>query len=144
MVKIKIYINILMTWFDYVYYRTYIAYQKRKESAPEIYAAGIVSIAQLCSAFMIDALLQCIMSISIFTNMKKSILFIIALIIMSLNERRYKKINFKILHKRWRDEPKKLRRKRGCWVLIYILAMVLFPVIYGLIVHNIIGGKSFF
>lgn len=146
MVKLKLYMNKLMTWFDYVYYRVYIAYQKRKDPDPCIYARAIVTLVQCMNFFIPMVILEDIFQLYTLPETKKAkpFLIIFMLIILVLNYRRYKIKNFEKLNKIWSDESKRVRRIRGWLVMIYILLSVLFPVIYGFIKHNIIGGKSFF
>jgi hypothetical protein len=145
MVTVKLYIKKLMTWFDYVYYRVYVAYAK-KDPDPGIYAPTIVTLCQFFNFLIIDTILQYTANISIFKHLEKPILVIILLTALGLNHRRYGRYgqNYPKFHAIWKDEPKDVRHKRGWWVMIYILASVLFPIVYGFIKHNIMEGASFF
>jgi ABC-type Fe3+ transport system permease subunit len=145
MVTLKLYIKKLMSWFDYVYYRVYVAYQK-KDPDPWMYATSLVTVCPLLNLFIIDTIFEYFTNTYIAASLGKPILYVIAATALVLNYRKYGYNNqrsYQKFHARWKDEPKKLRRKRGIWVLVYILASVLFPMVYGFIKHNIMEGKSF-
>jgi ABC-type amino acid transport system permease subunit len=146
MVTVKLYIKKMMIWFDYVYYRVYVAYQKRKEPDPYMYATSIVALCQCLNFFIIDTIFKYFTNMYITALLGKPILVIIMFIVLGLNYRRYdhnNKRSYRKFHSIWKNEPKDVRHKRGWLVMIYILASVLFPIVYGFIKHNIMEGKSF-
>jgi hypothetical protein len=135
--------NKLMTWFDYVYYRICFAYEKRREPDPWVHATSILTLSQGFNVLFIIAIIDEFVSFNIIKGGKFAFL-IFMLTLWQLNFWRHKKISYTILKNRWKDEPKKRRRKRGWLVFLYTIMSFLSIVGYGFIKHNIIGGKSFF
>jgi hypothetical protein len=144
MVTLKLYIKKLMNWFDYVYYRVYVAYAK-KDPDPGIYAPAIVTLCQFLNFFIIDTICEYFTHTYMAAQLGKPILLVLLFALLGLNHRRYGRYgqSYPKFHAIWKDEPKDVRHKRGWWVMIYILASVLFPIVYGFIRHNIMEGKSF-
>jgi polyferredoxin len=60
------------------------------------------------------------------------------------NHHKYnKKGKYRIFREKWKNEPNSQRNKRGWLIVIFYIASILTVILYGIIRHNIIGGKSF-
>ncbi|SEL95571.1 hypothetical protein SAMN05421740_11533 [Parapedobacter koreensis] len=67
------------------------------------------------------------------------------IIVMSYNWFRYERANlYPELRKKRKDEDDNQKRKRGKLIVMGIVLVLSIPVLYGLIRHNIMEGKSFF
>ncbi len=130
-----------MKYFDYIYYRVYSTYQKWREPDPWIYASILVALMQFLNLLVIYLIVDELFNTS--TNLKPVIVVLIVALI-GLNFQRYSKVkSFEKLKDLWKEEQKEIKKKKGWFIVLYIITSVLLPIAYGLIKHNIIGGKSF-
>ncbi len=130
-----------MKYFDYIYYRVYSTYQKWREPDPWIYASILVALMQFLNLWVIYLIVDELINTS--TNLKPVIVVLIVALI-GLNFQRYSKVkSFEKLKDLWKEEQKEIKKKKGWFIVLYIITSVLLPIAYGLIKHNIIGGKSF-
>lgn len=130
-----------MKYFDYIYYRVYSTYQKWREPDPWIYASILVALMQFLNLLVIYLIADELINTS--TNLKPVIVVLIVALI-GLNFQRYSKVkSFEKLKDLWKEEQKEIKKKKGWFIVLYIITSVLLPIAYGLIKHNIIGGKSF-
>ncbi len=130
-----------MKYFDYIYYRVYSTYQRWREPDPWIYASILVALMQFLNLLVIYLIVDELINTS--TNLKPVIVVLIVALI-GLNFQRYSKVkSFEKLKDLWKEEQKEIKKKKGWFIVLYIITSVLLPIAYGLIKHNIIGGKSF-
>lgn len=120
-----------MLFFDYLYYRTYLFYLKRKDSVPGPSTLSVVVVMQLANLTSIIFIASVIYGRLLFINKSVAVfLFIFTLIINGIY---YKKNNFDKLADKWRNEESGLKNKRGIGIVIYIiLSLVLF---FGLAIY---------
>jgi hypothetical protein len=130
-----------MKYFDYIYYRVYSTYQKWREPDPWIYASILVALMQFLNLLVIYLIVDELINTSI--NLKPVIVVLIVALI-GLNFQRYKNVKpYEKIENFWKDEQKESKKKKGWFIVFYIIISVLLPIAYGFIKHNLIGGKSF-
>ncbi len=131
-----------MKYFDYIYYRVYSTYQKWREPDPWIYASILVALMQFLNLLVIYLIVDELINTS--TNLKPVIVVLIVALI-GLNFQRYSKVkSFEKLKDLWKEEQKEIKKKKGWFIVLYIITSVLLPIAYGLIKHNIIGENTLF
>jgi hypothetical protein len=50
---------------------------------------------------------------------------------------------YRIYRKMWKDENIQKKRIKGILIVIYLIFSILIPILYGLIRHNLMDGKSY-
>jgi formate hydrogenlyase subunit 3/multisubunit Na+/H+ antiporter MnhD subunit len=74
----------------------------------------------------------------------KPVIVVLIVVLIGLNFQRYNKVKpYEKLKDLWKEEQKEAKKKRGWFIILYIIISVLLPIAYGFIKHNLIGGKSF-
>lgn len=130
-----------MKYFDYIYYRVYNTYQKWREQDPWIYASMLVALMQFLNLLVIYLIVDVLINTS--TNLKP-VIIVLFVVLIGLNFQRYSKVKpYEKLKGLWKDEQQELKKKKGWFIVLYIILSVLLPIAYGFIMHNLIGGKSF-
>lgn len=130
-----------MKYFDYIYYRVYNTYQKWREQDPWIYASMLVALMQFLNLLVIYLIVDVLINTS--TNLKP-VIIVLFVVLIGLNFQRYSKVKpYEKLKGLWKDEQQVLKKKKGWFIVLYIILSVLLPIAYGFIMHNLIGGKSF-
>lgn len=110
-----------MKVFDYIYYRIYWIYQyKWKESMPNLYSIGAISVLQMINISSVIFLAVFLFNPDFHINKYFGVIFIFGFWL--LNHLRYKNNrSFYNLEKQWNNEPRNIRIKRGILVFLYIL-----------------------
>ena len=133
-----------MAVFDYIFYRTYMYYRHRRDSGAASAASSVVSLFQ---CFLI---IDCFIIVRVFYeypipstfNKFWALAFIIPIGIF--NWKRYEKsLDRKHLRKQWNEEDKQRKMFYGRLIMTALVILLLIPVLYGVIRHNIMDGKSF-
>jgi hypothetical protein len=118
----------LIRLYDYVLYRLCIVYLDGKEP-PISYASGLVALIQFASVFSVETVFRIFFDY----NVEKYIYISVFLIFIALNMYRYEwNFDFMKLHSKWKNEDKLQRKIRGYLIVIYMTAVILFPIIFGL------------
>ncbi|BEH00060.1 hypothetical protein BSYN_23240 [Bacteroides sedimenti] len=130
-----------LKWFDYIYYRIYLAYSKTKDPDPWLYAINIVTVVQVFN-FLLPPLCVIRISYSNYFNPNYDKLVKLCLVLLSgvlwiHNYYRYKKKTYEYLFKIWVNENKITKRRNGYFVLLYILISFFAPIIYIFIKKNL-------
>lgn len=134
-----------MKLFDYIFYRIAAFYKKRKDLTPENAAALIVSVLQFFLIFDLFILVRIFHEYSIPPGFNKFWALPLIITLGIINWYRFEKNSrFKDLREIWKDEDEFQKRKRGILIVSTLVALLLIPVIYGLVRQNIMSGKSFF
>ncbi|UII31968.1 hypothetical protein LVD17_27145 [Fulvivirga ulvae] len=124
----------MMKIFDYIFYRVYNFYA-RKDKNPDTYASGIVSVVQF---FTLLSLLAAIRLVHEFPIPGKYIVILVILVLMVVNWFRYEKSeNYKQFSERWEGKERAKRRKRGWFIILYLIGVILFPIGIGILKHNL-------
>lgn len=130
-----------MKFFDYIYYRLYSTYRKWRDPDPWIYASMLVALMQFLNLLVIYLIVDVLINTS--TNLKP-VIIVLFVVLIGLNFQRYSKVKpYEKLKGLWKDEQQELKKKKGWFIVLYIILSVLLPIAYGFIMHNLIGGKSF-
>gem|GEM_PF-1949106 len=134
-----------MNLFDYLFYRVTAFYKRRGNSSAVSFASSAVTVLQCFLIIDLLVLIRCLYEYSIPNNFNKFWALPFILILGATNWYRYERSpRYQELRKTWKDEDLSQKRKRGRLIVLFIIAMLIIPVLYGLIRHNMIGGKSFF
>src|SRR5690349_3756822 len=120
--------------FDYVFYRVYSAYKKR-DSNPEIYAANTLSLMQ----FLVLIDLMFLLELFFHFDVPSKFLFIpLLLVIIGINWYMYEqKVDLKKFEAKWSGEEINRRKRNGWLILISVILLVLFPIVIGVLRHNL-------
>lgn len=131
--------------FDYIFYRVCFFYRKKKDLSPETTGWILNSILQSFTLLDLFLLIRIIYEYPIPKNFNKIWVLPLIALFFVLNWFRYeKRITYNELYKKWNDEEKRQKRKKGTLIVLYCIISILIPILYGLIRHNIMEGKSFF
>jgi energy-coupling factor transporter transmembrane protein EcfT len=134
-----------MRFFNYSYYRFCDFYKKRKDSSAEMTGAILVSVFQCFIIIDSFILVRIIWEYPIPEKFSKFWFLLIYAVILLFNWNAYvKKKKYREYKKIWKDDEKVQRRKKGLNVVLSLIISILIPILYGLIRHNIMGGKGFF
>lgn len=120
---------------DYVFYRSYNVYVKRKDSTP-IFMGCLVLVLLLCFSLL------CLFSITtvIFRyeiNIPKIILLGGIITFLILFWKRYSNGYYITLMEIYKDEDLILKRKRGWWIVMYLILVLSIPICIGYMRHNL-------
>lgn len=107
-----------MVFFDYVYYRICMFYDKY-EKAAETSGLLVLTLMYAFNIFSISSIFEIILRRK-FNPGKLSIVVFLATLLV-LNGMRYNKIDFASLKEKWKDENTFTRIRRGRGVLVYII-----------------------
>lgn len=133
-----------MKLFDYIFYRVCDYYKQKKDSAAETTGSLIVSLVQFFTLLDTFIIVRIIWEYPIPNSFSKYWFLPLIILLPIINWYKYvKPRNYKKYRKIWKEEKSSQRRKRGVLIISYIIVSILIPVLYGLIWHNLMGGKSF-
>lgn len=128
-----------MKSFDYIFYRVSDYYKKKRDSSAEITGALIVSLLQLFSILDIFIFVRVFWEFLIPDNFTKYWALPLIILLALMNWNKYvKQKKYREYRKKWKDEPVIKRRNNGWKLVMYLLILMLIPVLYGFIRHNLI------
>ncbi|KAA8478434.1 hypothetical protein BDE36_0262 [Arcticibacter tournemirensis] len=134
-----------MSFFDYIFYRITFYYKRKKDLSPETAGSLIVSLLQFFFILDIFILVRIFYEYTIPSGFSKVWALPLIVVLGVMNWYRYeKKSLYPELRRTWKDEDPSRKRKRGRLIVWSLIILLTIPVFYGLIRHNMIGGKSFF
>lgn len=107
----------MMTFFDYLYYKTCLFYSKREKNEDRITGVIVVSLMQY-SNFFTFILILLIRFHQPFTYLMSVSVFCVLVI---SNGFRYNKLNYGILTARWAGESEERKKKKSSYLLLYIV-----------------------
>jgi len=120
--------------FNYIFYRVFKAYQK-KDSNPEIYASGVLTLMQ----FLV--LIDLMFTLQLFYDFEipsKFVFIPILILLIGINWLKYERnFDFKMLDARWVAEDNTQRRRRGWLIVMSLISLILFPILIGVLKHNL-------
>ena len=123
-----------MKIFDYIFYRVY-SFYRDKDSNPEIYASGIVTLIQFGLLLTLYLIIGLLIDIYQITNKYYVIPIIIGLI--AYNWIKYEQTDkSKIFEELWKNEIRNKKNKRGWLILTIVLFSILTPIIIIVLKHN--------
>lgn len=121
---------------DYLFYRTYSFYKKKKDRMPDLMACIILSLLIFVSIFSLANLVQLVFKLSI--GYSKIIIIPLLLLTLWLIERHYRNDSrIAILEERFAEESSGQKRLRGYIFIVYFLVMVLIPIAIGFMRNNL-------
>lgn len=120
--------------FEYIFYRVYKLYQRR-DSSPEIYASGVLSVMQF---FTLLSLLAIVRMIFDFPIPSKYFIIPVLIALIAINWYKFEyRLDFEKLDNQWGNEDIILKRKRGWLILGYLIFCIVFPITIGILKHNL-------
>lgn len=133
-----------MKIFDYIFYRVCDFYKRKKDSSAEFTSNLIVSLIQIFTVIDLFIFIRILWEYPMPKNFTKFWLLPIIIILPIINWYKYQKTKKYVdFRKIWNNEANQEKRKRGALIVLYLIISMLIPILYGLIRHNIMGGKSF-
>lgn len=124
-----------MNLIDYVFYRTYSFYKKKKDSTPIFMGCLVLAVS---SAFLFLSLMV-IVGIILKTefHLNKVIMALLLIIIIIGFVIRFNNRQFiDLLEERYGKEDIEKKRRNGLYIALYILTVFLIPIVYGILKHN--------
>jgi hypothetical protein len=113
----------MMHFFDYLYYRTCIFYNKNGEKTSYRYSALIfISFLHTINLIFFVQLSYILFSLNFIIN--KYYILIPYAVILALNGIRYNKFNYDYLNRKWGKEDVKVSQRKGSVLLMYILLSI--------------------
>jgi hypothetical protein len=124
----------MMTWFDYIFYRLYIVYNK-KESTPLVSAVTAILILQICIAFFIIMITDFSTNYIIrsylqqFNKLNLKVGIVITCLLLDILNYFYYKKRLKILLRKYNHHP--WNKKFKVWMLYFVGAgLLILPFLY--------------
>ena len=125
----------MLRFFDYVYYRTCIFYEKSGEKKSyRISALVLLSALHVLNLFFLFQLIFTFLNY--LPNINKYIAIIPYAAFLILNGVRYNKLNYDVLRERWANEDVKSYQKKGVGVVLYMLLSAVIVVVLIIIKAN--------
>ena len=134
--------------FDYIFYRVFMYYLHKKDSTAKMTASIVVSLFQCFLLLDLFVIVRVLYEYPIPKNFNKFWAFPLIILVFTINWLKYVKKKDtletkKLLRTKWKNEELTEKKKRGFLVVILIMIVISLPIIYGIVRHNIMGGKSF-
>jgi hypothetical protein len=109
----------MVSFFDYVYYRVCVFYDKNKDSSPGVSALLVVCLLQFFNISTILLLIQ----IAVTKRINISSLLVVSCIVMLLvvNGFRYNKLNYQVLRGRLANTSAVRKRRKESYVALYLI-----------------------
>jgi hypothetical protein len=126
----------MLEFFDYVYYKSVKFYSKTDKAGAGITGLSVMSLMHFCNIYSIFMVVCLLVNKNIDVG-KLSVLALLALLLIA-NFIRYNKLTYGLLKERWDNEDKKLKRRKGWLVVLYICSS--FIMCFGLAIY--LGGKK--
>lgn len=125
-----------MRLFDYLFYRVYSFYKKKRDGDPEWSGAIVLTVAMGLTMLTINALVSLITGSSlIFT---KVVLLLIFFLLLILFWSRYRKSEFvRELEDNYKQESIKSKKVNGWIIIFYLILVLLIPISIGYMRHNL-------
>lgn len=134
-----------MKIFNYTFYRISDYYKKKKDSSAELTGAIILTVIQVFVIIDLFVLVRIFYEYKIPNNFSKFWFLPIYFLFLLLNWLKYvKPKKYRDYRKLWKDENTNHKKKNGWLIVLVLVSTILIPIIYGIVRHNIMGGKSFF
>jgi ABC-type dipeptide/oligopeptide/nickel transport system permease subunit len=123
-------------------------YLHKKDSTTQMTASIVLSLIQLFLLLDIFVIVRIIYEYPIPENFNKFWALPLIIVVFTFNWLKYVKNKDrletkKLLRIKWENEELTIKKKRGFLVLTLIMIVISMPIIYGIVRHNIMGGKSF-
>jgi Ca2+/Na+ antiporter len=121
---------------DYLFFRTYSFYKKKRDRNPEWMGALVLTVLSGLSLLTINALISIITKSSF--SFTKIILLVLFILFLFLFWRRYGKSGYvKEVEERYKDEELNRKRLRGWLFILYLILVMLIPISVGYMRHNL-------
>ena len=125
----------MFRFFDYVYYRTCIFYNKSGEKKSyRISGLVLLSVLQVLNLLFLFQLTFTFLNY--WPSVNKYIAVILYVVFLILDGIRYNKLNYDVLRKRWANEDAETYQRKGVWVVLYILLSVLLVIVLIIVKGN--------
>ena len=121
--------------FDYIFYRVYRAYKKR-DGAPEIYATNVLSLMQFFSVVAVFISFEFFLD---FPFPSTGFFVVLILSLIGINWYLYGfRVDVSKFESRWGTEEVDKRKRRGWLVVVSLVALIMFPIVLGILRHNLV------
>ena len=121
--------------FDYIFYRTYVFYLNRHDNTPVTYGSIVVSLVQTFCIIDTAIVIQWFVPFETPSKIYWGILMVLALVYNWFKYERNPYLDE--MKARWDNEPEKERSEHGTLLVIALVSLVLFPIIMGVLRHNL-------
>lgn len=123
-------------------------YLRKKDSTAQMTSAIVVSLIQLFLIIDLFVIIRIIYEYPIPENFNKFWTLPLVILFFILNWLKYVKNKNrletkKLLRTKWKNEELAIKKKRGFLLVTLIVIVISLPIIYGIVRHNIMDGKSF-
>jgi len=123
-------------------------YSHKKDSTAQMTASIVVSLVQFFLLLDLFVIVRIIYEYPIPKYFNKFWALPLIILFFTFNWLKYVKNKDrleikKLLRIQWKNEELGIKEKRGFLVVTFIMFVVTMPIIYGIIRHNIMDGKSF-
>ena len=123
-------------------------YLRKKDSTAQMTSAIVVSLIQLFLIIDLFVIIRIIYEYPIPEKFNKFWVLPLIILFFILNWLKYVKNKDrletkKLLRTKWKNEELAIKKKRGFLLVTLIVIVISIPIIYGIVRHNIMDGKSF-
>lgn len=127
-----------MKLIDYIFYRVYSFYKDKKDSTPVAMGCLVLSMMLLLSVLSLSVTSNLIFRTKLEKYANKPLIVGAFLLTLFVFWKRYKKEKIiALLTERYKGEIDSLKRRRALYIAFYILVVLLTPIVYGYLKHNL-------
>lgn len=127
--------NKVISFIDYIFYRVYLFFEKKKDVIADAKAASIVAILQCAALLDIFIIIREFYKFEMpkeYTNMYIwGLPIVIPIFVFNHYRYRYskkiKKTNYVLFHQKWGNEEKDIKRRNG-WLIVFLIFFLIFGV----------------
>ena len=128
--------RLIITMYDYIYYRCFIFFKAKNDSNPALMAELVLTVLIGCQIFTLLTFGS--FWLFDFPMIQKWQILVGEISLYYGIRYRYKKaVDFKDLEVKWKNEPKDIKNERGGGILLLILFSMFFPILVGYLRHNL-------
>ena len=135
--KVGYKINYIMKLFDYLFYRVYSFYKRKRDKNPDWMGALVISLSLFLTLLSIVTLSTTVSNIEINNNVKPLALLLMIVIFVPIWIRYSKEDFIQGLVTFYKDEEVSIKRLRGWLFISYLILVLLIPISIGYMRHNL-------
>jgi len=122
--------------FDYLFYRIYSFYKKKKDSTPVGMSCLVLTGLVCLSLISLNGILSLFISHDF--NFSKPIILVVLIVSVYFFAMRYrKKETVQLIVQKYQSEPAKVKKVNGWLFVMYLISIVIIPGIIGYLRHNL-------
>src|SRR5690554_6331616 len=126
-----------MKLFDYLFYRVYSFYKRKRDKNPDWMGALVISLSLFLTLLSIVTLSTTVSNIEINNNVKPLALLLMIVIFVPIWIRYSKEDFIQGLVTFYKDEEVSIKRLRGWLFISYLILVLLIPISIGYMRHNL-------